>query len=83
MALIGALLVWGAAALAVGVAALTLWSGWLALRDELLPGFRTRPPGPRSIALTALGVLLPLVAISAFTLYLAVILLQLGVGALS
>lgn len=82
MTIIGAILVWGAALLAVAVAAVTLWSGWRALRDEVLPGFRTRPPGPRSIVLTLVGVLLPLGAIGAFTLYLAAVLLRLGASAL-
>ena len=83
MAFFGALGVWGAALLAVAVAAVTLWSGWRALRGELLPGFRTVPPRPRAIVLTALGVVLPLLAVGAFALYLAVVLLQLGAAALS
>ncbi len=81
MVVIGTLLALAAAGLAVAVAGVTLWAGWLALRDELLPGFRTVPPRPRSILLTGVAVLLPLVAIALFTLYLAVVLVQRAVSA--
>ena len=82
MAVVGSILVLAAALLALGVAGLTLWSGWSAFRDELLPGFRTVPPRPRSLILTVLGVVLPLFAIAAFTLYLAGVLVQLSLAAL-
>ncbi len=82
MVIVGFVLVLGAVALAVGVAGIMLWSGWRAFKDELIPGFRTVPPRPRSLVLTLVGVVLPLLFIVAFTLYLAVTLLQLGVNAL-
>ncbi len=81
MLITGTLLALGAAGLALAVAGVTLWGGWLALRDELVPGFRTVPPRPRSILLTGIAVLLPIVAIAAFTLYLAVTLVQRAVSA--
>jgi hypothetical protein len=49
------------------------------LLRSALPGSST---GPRSIVLTLVGVLLPLGAIGAFTLYLAAVLLRLGASAL-
>jgi hypothetical protein len=82
MAIVGFILILGAVALAVAVAIITLWSGWRTFRDELLPGFRPVPPSPRSIALTVVGVVLPLLVIAVFTIYLAVTLLRLGVNAL-
>ncbi len=81
MVITGMLLALAAAGLSVALAAVTLWSGWLALRDELLPGFRTVPPRPRSILLTGIAVLLPICAIALFTLYLAVVLVQRVVSA--
>ncbi len=81
MVVVGSILVLAAAVLALAVAGLTLWSGWRAFRDELIPGFRTVPPRPRSLILTALGVVLPLLVIAAFTLYLAGVLVQLSLGA--
>lgn len=82
MAVLGSILILGAALLSFVVAGLTLWGGWRAFHDELLPGFRTVPPRPRSVVLTALGVVLPLIAIAAFTCYLAVVLIQLSLSAL-
>lgn len=82
MAVIGFILILGAVVLAVAVAVITLWSGWRAFQDELIPGFRTVPPRPHAIVLTFIGVVLPLLAIAVFTLYLAVTLLRLGVNAL-
>jgi hypothetical protein len=82
MAIVGFVLILGAVALAVAVAAITLWSGWRAFQDELIPGFRTVPPRPRTLVLTLVGVVLPLLAIAVFTLYLAITLLQRGVNAL-
>ncbi len=83
MAFIGFLLALGIAALAVVIAGVTLWSGWRALDEEIRPNFKTSPPGPRSIVLTFIGVVLPLLMIAAFTLYLAVWVLRAGVAALS
>lgn len=82
MVLVGAVLVLVFALIALGVAGLTLWSGWTAFRDELQPGFKTVPPGPRSISLTVLGVVVPVLAIVIFTLYLAVELVRLAIAAL-
>jgi heme/copper-type cytochrome/quinol oxidase subunit 2 len=56
------------AVVVLAVAIVTLWSGWRAYRDELQPGFRSNPPGPRSIVLTVLGVVLPVLVIAAFTI---------------
>lgn len=82
MAIVGALFVLVFALIALGVAALTLWSGWLAFRDELQPGFKTSPPGPRALSLTLIGVIVPVLAIVIFTLYLAVQLVLLATNAL-
>lgn len=82
MAIVGALFVLVFALIALGVAGLTLWSVWLAFRDELQPGFKTSPPGPRSISLTLLGVFVPALVVVIFTLYLAVELMRLAVNAL-
>lgn len=81
MAIIGALGVFVLAVAVLLVGGITLWSGWRALRDELRPGFITRPPGARSLSLTALGVVLPVLMIVAFTLYTALALLQVAIGA--
>ena len=80
MVVLGSISILTAAALALAVAGLMLWSGWRAFRDELLPGFRTVPPRPRSVVLTVLGVLLPIAGIAAFTLYLAGVLVQLSLN---
>ena len=80
MTVLGSILIVSAALLSLLVAGLTLWSGWRAFQDELIPGFRTVPPRPRSVVLTALGVVLPLAAIAAFTFYLAVVLVQLALN---
>ena len=82
MAIIGVILVLGFAVVAVAVAGLMLWSGWLALKDEVLPGFKTVRPGPGAIALTVIGVILPIVLIAAFTLYLGIWLVQVSLNAL-
>lgn len=82
MAIIGALGVIVLAGVVLAVGGVTLWSGWRAVRDELRPGFRTRPPGPRSLSLTVIGVALPVLLIAAFTLYTALALLQVAIGAL-
>jgi hypothetical protein len=72
MTIIGVLLVLGLAVGAIGAAGLMLWSGWLALRDEVLPGFKSVRPGPGSIALTLIGVVGPIIVIAVFILYLAI-----------
>lgn len=82
MVVVGVLGVAVLAMIALAVAGVTLWSGWRAAQDELLPGFKTRPPGARSLSLTLLGVVLPVLVIAAFTLYLTIALLQLAVAAL-
>ena len=81
MAVVGALFVLVFALIAVVVAGLTLWSAWLAYRDELQPGFKTSPPGPRAIPLTLLGVCAPALVIVIFTVYLAVQLVRLAINA--
>lgn len=82
MAVIGSLGALVLALIVLGVGGLTLWSGWQAFRDELGPGFRISPPGARSIGLTLLGVVLPVLMIALFTVYLALVLVRLAVGAL-
>ncbi|HEX6289223.1 MAG TPA: hypothetical protein VFZ66_08535 [Herpetosiphonaceae bacterium] len=82
MTIIGVVLVLGLAVVAAGAAGLMLWSGWLALKDEVLPGFRMVRPNPGSLVLTALGVVLPILMIAAFTLYLAIWMLQVAFSAL-
>jgi hypothetical protein len=80
--IIGVLLVWVFAIVALGVTGLMLWSGWLAFKDELLPGFKVSRPGPGGIALTLIGVALPIVITAIFTLYLAIWLVQSSLAAL-
>jgi len=81
--IIGVLLVLGLAVVALGAAGLMLWSGWLALRDELLPGFKVSRPGPGSIALTLIGVIAPILIIGAFIVYLAIWLVRTAFVALA
>lgn len=81
MAFIGIIGVIVLAVVVLSVALLTLWSGWRAYRDELRPGFRSNPPGVRSIALTLVGVVVPVLVIAAFTILTTLVLLQLAVGA--
>ena len=83
MTIIGVVLVLGLAVMALGGAGLMLWSGWLALRDELLPGFKMVRPGPGSIALTLIGVVAPILIIGAFILYLAAWLVRTALVALA
>lgn len=82
MIVLGSLLVLVFALIALGVTGLMLWSGWLAVQDELRPDFKRRPPGPRTLSLTLIGVILPVIVIAVFTLYLAVVLVQTALGAL-
>ena len=46
-------------------------SAWAAVRDELLSGFRTRSPGPATLALAMLGFVGPASLTALFTGYLA------------
>lgn len=82
MTIIGAVLNLGFAAIAVAAAAVVLWSGWLALRDEIRPGFKSVRPGPGGIVLTLIGVVFPVVMIALFTLYLAIWLINVSFAAL-
>ncbi len=82
MTVIGMIVTLGLAIVVFGGAGLIFWAGWLALKQEVLPGFKTVPPGPGSLILTLLGVILPIVLIGVFTLYLAIWLVRLGFGAL-
>jgi hypothetical protein len=54
------------------LAALLLASGWNALREEILPGFRMAPPGLRSLLLVLVGLLLPIGLLAVFSGYFAV-----------
>ena len=78
--IVGWIVVLGLALLAIAFTALLLASGWNAVREELWPGFRMDPPRPRSLALTLLGVVLPVLLIAALTTYLAIWLLGLIMG---
>lgn len=82
MTIIGAVLNLGFAVVAVAAAAVVLWSGWVTLRDEVRPGFKSVRPGPGSIVLTLLGVVFPVVMIALFTLYLAIWLINVSFAAL-
>ena len=82
MTIIGIVLTLGLAIVVLGAAGLMLWSGWLALKQEVLPGFKMVRPGPGSVVLTLLGLILPILLIGVFTLYLAIWLVRLGFGAL-
>jgi hypothetical protein len=75
MAIIGSIVLLVGALLAATFTALLLVSGWNAIREELVPGFRIDPPGPRSITLIAIGAVLPVVLIAAFITYFAIRLL--------
>jgi hypothetical protein len=59
-----------------------LWSGWHAYRGEMKPGFKVSPPGPRSISLSLIGVAIPILLIAVFTIYLAIMLVRVGLDAL-
>jgi hypothetical protein len=80
--IIGVVLVLGLAVVAIGAAGVMLWTGWLALRDEVLPGFKMVRPGPGSIALTLIGVVVPILMIGTFSLYLAIWLVRTAFAAL-
>lgn len=60
------------ALIALVFTALLLVSAWHGVREELLPGFRSAPPGPVSLGLALIGILLPALLIALFTGYLAV-----------
>ncbi len=66
----------GLALAGIIVTAILLVSGWNALGEELLPGFRIDPPRARSLALALLGVVLPILLLAAFTTYFAIWLLR-------
>ena len=66
----------GLALAGIIVTAILLVSGWNALGEELLPGFRIDPPRARSLALILLGVVLPILLLAAFTTYFAIWLLR-------
>ena len=75
MRFVGSIIVFGLALVGIAFTALLLVSGWNALREEVMPGFRSNPPRARSLALTLLGVVLPILLIAAFTAYFAIWLL--------
>ncbi len=72
----GSMVALGLALAGIIVTAILLVSGWNALSEELLPGFRIDPPRARSLALTLLGVVLPNLLLAAFTTYFAIWLLR-------
>ena len=76
MPLVGSMVALGLALTGIIVTAILLVSGWNALGEELLPGFRIDPPRARSLALTLLGVVLPILLLAAFTTYFAIWLLR-------
>ncbi len=76
MALVGSIVALGLALAGIIVTAILLVSGWNALGEELLPGFRIDPPRLRSLALALLGVVLPILLLAAFTTYFAIWLLR-------
>ena len=75
MTFVGSIIVFSLALVGIAFTALLLASGWNTLRDEVVPGFRSNPPRARSLALTFLGVVLPILLIAAFTAYFAIWLL--------
>jgi|GEM_PF-5150202 len=83
MIVLGFVLALGLAAVSLGVAGITLWSGWRAVQDELVPSFKVAPPNPGSVVLTLVSVVLPLLMIGGFTVYLAYWLLNLGISAVT
>jgi hypothetical protein len=72
MAVVGAVLAFGMALVGAVLTALLLASGWNALREEILPGFRIESPGLRSLALVLIGLLLPVGLLAVFSGYFAV-----------
>lgn len=78
MTFLGVLITLGLAVVSAAIAALMLVGGYRSFREELQPGFRISPPGPRSVLLTALGVLLPIAVIVIFTTLLTIVLLQIA-----
>ena len=75
MQIISSLVLLVGALLAATFTVLLLVSAWKAIREELIPGFHSDPPGPRSITLMLIGALLPIVIIAALTVYFAIWLL--------
>ncbi len=58
--------------IALVLAGVLFYSGWRALRDELVVrNFRSEPPGAGSLGLTLLGLILPILLITLFLLALA------------
>ena len=72
MVFVGGIIAFLLALAAIVFTAILLVSGWNALREEIFPNFRVSPPRPPTVALTLLGVVLPVVLIAAFTAYLAI-----------
>jgi hypothetical protein len=66
MELFAWLIAFGFAAALIVVAALLVIGGAQALREELLPGFRSRPPGVFEAALTLLAAYAPLAVLVVF-----------------
>lgn len=65
------------ALVALAFAVLLLISGWNGMREELLPSFRIDPPGPRTLSITLIGIVLPVILIALFCGYLALRLIEL------
>ena len=76
MRIIGSIGAVGLSLLAIAFTASLFVSAWNALREEVAPGFRMDPPGPRSLVLTLCGVVLPILLLAALSTFLAISLLR-------
>jgi hypothetical protein len=68
----GAIIMGLLALIALVFTALLLVSAWYGVREELVPGFRITPPGPGSLGLALVGMILPALLTALFTGYLSV-----------
>jgi hypothetical protein len=82
MALIGALIAFGAAVAFLVIGALTLFGGTDATQKQVVPGFRPDRPGPAERVLTLLGVWLPILLIAALCLLASIQIIRVAVDAL-
>jgi hypothetical protein len=82
MAIIGALIVLGAALAFLAVGALTLFGGANATQQQVLPGFRPDRPSAAERVLSLLGVWGPILLIAVLCLLAAIKMLQMVVAAL-
>jgi hypothetical protein len=82
MAIIGALIAFGAAIAFLALGALSLFGGARATSDQVVPGFRPDRPGPLERGLALLSVWGPVLLIAALCLLAGIKIFQVVLGAL-